>query len=216
VCNPDIDFGVDSALPDKQQRRDEMENNMKRLEKEREELDDRIRRLKNAVPDAELERKRLDSRQKQELETRTEQMRDMWQDLESLKQKEQAMIEYFSKESRELKSPFESMVKLYVSCTLPFSDSDMLCAQETEEKLINCKKEREDAEKELEAESKKYKDREAESSKKNETIEKLKGFIREMEDDKAVKEKEGELGVRRYAASPRLMQHGRSVVLKSR
>ena len=91
----------------------------------------------------------------------------------------------------------------------------MLCAQETEEKLINCKKEREDAEKELAAESKKYKDLEADSSNNNEKIGKMKGFIREMEDDKAVKEKEGELGDLRYAASPRLMQHGRSVVLKS-
>jgi uncharacterized protein YdcH (DUF465 family) len=203
VCNPDIDFGVDSALPDKQQKRDGMETEMKRLVEEHEELDDRIPRLKNAVEDAELEIQKKRTSQ-QELETSTEQIRkDMWQDLESLKKLEQAMIEYFSKASRELNSPFESIVKLYVSCTLPFSDSDMLCAQETEEKLINCKKEREDAEKELAA------------SNNNEKIGKMKGFIREMEDDKAVKEKEGELGDLRYAASPRLMQHGRSVVLKS-
>ena len=215
MCNPDIDFGVDSALPDKQQKRDGMETEMKRLVEEHEELDDRIPRLKNAVEDAELEIQKKRTSQ-QELETSTEQIRkDMWQDLESLKKLEQAMIEYFSKASRELNSPFESIVKLYVPCTLPFSDSDMLCAQETEEKLINCKKEREDAEKELAAESKKYKDLEADSSNNNEKIGKMKGFIREMEDDKAVKEKEGELGDLRYAASPRLMQHGRSVVLKS-
>ena len=188
---------------------------MKRLVEEHEELDDRIPRLKNAVEDAELEIQKKRTSQ-QELETSTEQIRkDMWQDLESLKKLEQAMIEYFSKASRELNSPFESIVKLYVPCTLPFSDSDMLCAQETEEKLINCKKEREDAEKKLAAESKKYKDLEADSSNNNEKIGKMKGFIREMEDDKAVKEKEGELGDLRYAASPRLMQHGRSVVLKS-